>query len=108
MTILWNEVTILWNEVVWNEVVMERSDRIPLGYIGYFACFSFTLSTIFIASIIFLSFIDSSLSTGGICGVVIGSVAGVCFFIILSIKLYKLYKLYQEKKENRVTIFKPS
>lgn len=51
---------------------------------------------------------DSSLSTGGICGVVIGSVAGVCFFIILSIKLYKLYKLYKEKKENQVTIFKPS
>ena len=22
-------MTILWNEVVWNEVVMERSDRIP-------------------------------------------------------------------------------
>ena len=36
VTILWNEVTIWWNEVTkgwneeaWNEVVMERSDRIP-------------------------------------------------------------------------------
>ena len=68
-----------------------------LGYIGYFACFSFTLSTIFIASIILLSFIDSSLSTGEICGVVIGSVAGVCLFIILPIRLYLKWK------EDRVT-----
>ena len=36
MTIPWNELAIWWNEVyqgwnemVWNEVVMERSDRIP-------------------------------------------------------------------------------
>ena len=29
VTIWCNEVTKGWNEVVWNEVVMERSDRIP-------------------------------------------------------------------------------
>ena len=29
MAIFWNEVTIRWNEVTWNEVTMERSDRIP-------------------------------------------------------------------------------
>ena len=29
VTIFWNEVTIRWNEVTWNEVTMERSDRIP-------------------------------------------------------------------------------
>ena len=29
MTIFWNEVTVRWNEVTWNEVTMERSDRIP-------------------------------------------------------------------------------
>ena len=40
MTIVWNEVTIWWNEVTkgWNEVarnevVMERSDRIPCGQV---------------------------------------------------------------------------
>ena len=27
VTIWWNKVTKGWNEVVWNEVVMERSDR---------------------------------------------------------------------------------
>ena len=38
MTIIWNEVTIWWNKVTkgwneeaWNEVVIERSDRIPPG-----------------------------------------------------------------------------
>ena len=30
VTIFWNEVTVRWNEVTWNEVTMERSDRIPL------------------------------------------------------------------------------
>ena len=41
MTILWNEVTIWcnevtkgWNEVVWNEVVMERNDWIPMSRAG--------------------------------------------------------------------------
>ena len=29
VTIFWNEVTVRWNEVTWNEVTMERSDRIP-------------------------------------------------------------------------------
>ena len=29
MTIFWNEVTVRWNEVTWNEVTMELSDRIP-------------------------------------------------------------------------------
>ena len=29
MTTWWNEVTKGWNEVVWNEVAMERSDWIP-------------------------------------------------------------------------------
>ena len=31
MTLRWNEVTNGWNEVTWNEVTMERSDRIPWG-----------------------------------------------------------------------------
>ena len=30
VTIFWNEVTVRWNEVTWNEVTMERSDRIPI------------------------------------------------------------------------------
>ena len=30
VTIWWNEVTKGWNKVAWNEVVMERSDWIPL------------------------------------------------------------------------------
>ena len=30
VTIFWNEVTVRWNEVTWNEVTMERSDRIPV------------------------------------------------------------------------------
>ena len=29
VTTWWNEVTKGWNEVVWNEVAMERSDRVP-------------------------------------------------------------------------------
>ena len=28
VTIFWNEVTVRWNEMTWNEVTMERSDRI--------------------------------------------------------------------------------
>ena len=32
VTIFWNEVTVRWNEVTWNEVTMERSDRIPGVY----------------------------------------------------------------------------
>ena len=32
VTIFWNEVTERWNEMTWNEVTMERSDRIPLTY----------------------------------------------------------------------------
>ena len=31
LTIFWNELTILWNEVTWNEMTMERNDRIPDG-----------------------------------------------------------------------------
>ena len=30
LTILCNELTILWNEVTWNEMTMERNDRIPI------------------------------------------------------------------------------
>ena len=29
MTFLWNEITFLWNEVTWNDLTMERNDRIP-------------------------------------------------------------------------------
>ena len=33
VTIFWNEVTLRWNKVTWNEVTMERSDRIPNRYL---------------------------------------------------------------------------
>ena len=33
VTIFWNEVTVRWNEMTWNELTMERSDRIPACYI---------------------------------------------------------------------------
>ena len=32
LTISWCELTIPWNEVIWNELTMERNDRIPLIY----------------------------------------------------------------------------
>ena len=39
VTILWNELTILWNDLTtdwndlnWNDLTMERNDRIPPGY----------------------------------------------------------------------------
>jgi len=32
LTISWSELTIPCNEVTWNELTMERNDRIPLIY----------------------------------------------------------------------------
>ena len=29
LTFLWNDVTELWNDLTWNDLTMERSDRIP-------------------------------------------------------------------------------
>ena len=31
VTIFWNEVNVRWNEMNWNELTMERSDRIPIN-----------------------------------------------------------------------------
>ena len=30
LTILWNDPTIDWNDLTWNDLTMERNDRIPL------------------------------------------------------------------------------
>ena len=30
----WNKVTARWNKMTWNKVTIERSDRIPLQYMG--------------------------------------------------------------------------
>ena len=35
VTIFWNEVTVRWNEMTWNELTMERSDRIPPNSIKF-------------------------------------------------------------------------
>ena len=44
VTIFWNEVTVRWNEVTWNEVTMERSDRIPyLVNVSYLRVFHIIL-----------------------------------------------------------------
>ena len=26
---MWNELTFLWNDLTWNDLTMERNDRIP-------------------------------------------------------------------------------
>ena len=30
LTILWNDLTIDWHDLTWNDLTMERNDRIPL------------------------------------------------------------------------------
>ena len=36
LTILWNDLTTDWNDLTWNDLTMERNDRIPtwLAYEG--------------------------------------------------------------------------
>ena len=29
LTILWNDLTTDWNDLTWNDLTMERNDRIP-------------------------------------------------------------------------------
>ena len=36
LTFLWNEITFLWNEVTWNDLTMERNDRIPFQLVCHF------------------------------------------------------------------------
>ena len=30
LTILWNDLTTDWNDLTWNDLTMERNDRIPI------------------------------------------------------------------------------
>ena len=30
LTILWNDLTTDWNDLTWNDLTMERNDRIPM------------------------------------------------------------------------------
>ena len=32
MTFLWNDLTLLRNDLTWEDLTMERSDRIPPGF----------------------------------------------------------------------------
>ena len=29
LTFLWNDLTVDWNDLTWNDLTMERNDRIP-------------------------------------------------------------------------------
>ena len=31
LTILWNDLTTDWNDLTWNDLTMERNDRIPIA-----------------------------------------------------------------------------
>ena len=31
LTILWNDLTTDWNDLTWNDLTMERNDRIPFN-----------------------------------------------------------------------------
>ena len=31
LTILWNDLAIDWNDLTWNDLTMERNDRIPIS-----------------------------------------------------------------------------
>ena len=39
LTILWNDMTVKWNDLAWNDLTMERSDRIPLRLLAEFISF---------------------------------------------------------------------
>ena len=32
LTIDWNDLTIDWNDLTWNDLTMERNDRIPIFF----------------------------------------------------------------------------
>ena len=34
LTILWNDLTTDWNDLTWNDLTMERNDRIPFLLFG--------------------------------------------------------------------------
>ena len=34
LTILWNDLTTDWNDLTWNDLTMERNDRIPKGLLS--------------------------------------------------------------------------
>ena len=34
LTIAWNDLTIDWNDLTWNDLTMERNDRIPAIEVG--------------------------------------------------------------------------